>query len=191
MNRLDFYFKQKVGGNDLDDIQKHTQDHFENILSDILTDGLIEGGEVSENDPADMSVLVSSLVGYGADGKRIEVDTEEEVDCSEDVNGDDTSVDDDGNEKWISVYIDFDWDKHDSRTDGNGDVVEYRWDESFKFEIVQGDEASAEEATKPDVRHDGSILLADILLEYGQTQINNDDIDEERKQQAYIDGGEF
>lgn len=184
-DKLNFYFKQKVTEGDLDQLQDNVLNSLFQQNEDLIGEGVLSGGAISENDPADMNILVDPLVGYGVNGTRVELTAQETVDCSTDVNGNDTSVSTDGNEKWISVYIDFAWNKTDARTDGNGDVVYYDWQASYKFEVVQGDEASAGSATKPAIRHDGSVLLADILLSYGQTQIFNADIDEGRKQETF------
>lgn len=184
-DKLNFFFKQKVNEGDLDLLQANILDSLFQQNEDLIGEGLLYGGDVTPNDPEDMTVLASTLLGYGVNGTRIETSSQENVDCSEDVNGNTTAVENSGNEKWISVYVDFDWNKTDARTDGNGDVIYYDWQTSFKFEVVQGSEASAGGATKPAVRHDGSILLADILLDYGQTQIFAGDIDESRKQETF------
>ena len=137
-------------------------------LADILTEGCISGGIVTEKSSPNLDVIVESLIGYNHNGSRINLENDRIVDLSNYLPS--TS----GNEKYISLYID---------TTGK--------DKDIKFGVVEGTEAITGNATKPDIDSSMGILLSDILLSEGQTSIVNNNIEETRKQQVYIDGGSF
>lgn len=149
---------------DFNNDNKAIDNFFSKIMDDLLTTGVVEGGKVKENTDTDLSVNVEALLAYG-EGVRLYTNSERTVDCSEDVEGDSTEVETDGNEKWISLYV----------TKEEGDPV---------FEIYQGTEAAEGDAEKPDIEEGERVLLADILLSYGQTEIAENDISNSRKQEA-------
>ena len=102
----------------------------------------------------DLSVLVENTEGY-IDGYRVILDSLETVDLSAHVPGSDS--------RWVSLYLALD----------DGDIT---------FETVEG--TTAEEPEKPSVQGGSKFLLADILLESGQTEILDEDIDASRAQIA-------
>lgn len=149
---------------DFNNDNKTIDDFFTTIMDDILTTGVVEGGLVKENTNNDLSVNVEALIAYG-EGVRLYTNSERTVDCSKDVDGNSTAVITDGNEKWISLYV----------TKEEGETI---------FEVYQGTEAAAGSAEKPSIKTGGRVLLADILLTYGQTEILDNDIDTERREKV-------
>lgn len=146
---------------DFNNDNKAIDDFFTTIMDDILTTGVVEGGLVKENTNTDLSVNVEALIAYG-EGVRLYTNSERTVDCSKDVDGNSTAVKTDGNEKWISLYV----------TKEEGETI---------FEVYQGTEAVAGSAEKPSIKTGGRVLLADILLSYGQIKIFDNAIDHKRK----------
>jgi hypothetical protein len=132
-------------------------------LSDILTEGILTGGSITENSTPDLNVIIESLTGYNSVGARIKLDSSKTVDLSSYLP---TTA---GNEKYISVYI---------------NVIDL--ETNTEINVVEGTSASAGSATKPSVDSNQGVLLADILLTEGQTTILNDNIEVARKQKIYL-----
>jgi hypothetical protein len=100
-----------------------------------------------------------------------------------DENGWATAVVNPGEEKWLSLFAEYQRVLSDPRLDGAGATVQFNQAESFVINVVQGAESVAP-ASPPALRSD-QILLADIHLVFGQTQVLNADIDVERRQDAF------
>jgi hypothetical protein len=132
-------------------------------IADVLTEGVLTGGAVTENTTANLSILVEPLTGFNINGARINLDSQQTVDLS---NYLPTTV---GNEKYVSVYI---------------DVMDL--ETNTEINIVEGISATAGSATKPAIDSAQGVLLADILLTEGQTTILNDNIEVARKQKIHL-----
>jgi len=183
MERLDFYFRQLVTEGDLDLAFDQVQDRAENATSEHGFDGMIQGGNVSQNSPAGLSVIVSGgALGYTPDGKRVAWTAGETVDCSVDNLGSATAVTTPGNSKILSVFVEFDEDLQDLRLDGFGNPVYFKRLASKNLFIVQSPEAVS--PTPPALLSD-ALLLADLTLAFGQTQIQTGDIDVSRRQDFF------
>jgi hypothetical protein len=108
------------------------------------------------------------------------------------VNGVSTAVQGEGNEKIVSLFIQFDRRLSDPRTDGNSQQVFFRRDESFRFVVRQGAEAPAGQAVPSPLQPD-ALLIVDVTRRFGQTQILNSDLrpnplvpDDEGRRQRFV-----
>lgn len=169
--RYDFYFRQPVTESEMDGaFDGLEQADFAFAIDNIFT-GIVSGLEVSEASPPDLTVDVSGPgVAYDNDGQRIAVATTQNVDMSEDDGGTPTTVTTSGNTKVVSLFIQFERELSDPRTDGYSATVYFQRDESYSFSVIQGAEAVIGSEIPPALDPD-KILLADIRLEYGTTQI--------------------
>lgn len=182
MNRFDFFFRQKVTEGELDAAFDAAENALFNFALDVGIVGITDGAAVSQN--AGTPNLTVDVGGPGSIydqlGQRINWTGTQDVDCSVDENSNPTAVVTPGNEKWLSIFAKFQRSLSDARLDGTGASVFFNRAESFVINVVQGAE-SVPSATKPSLRSD-EILLADVKLIYGQTQILNADIDTSRRQ---------
>ena len=134
---------------------------------------------------ADLSLdLTSPTRAYDRLGQRIFIGTDSTVDCSADLVGIPTSVTTTGNERWLAVFVRFARQLSDPRTDGNAQQVYFRRDESYELVVRQAPEAALGAAPKVALQAD-ELLLCDVHLVAGQTQIRGSDIDLSRRQ-AFI-----
>ncbi|MCL4514161.1 MAG: right-handed parallel beta-helix repeat-containing protein [Firmicutes bacterium] len=179
MNRQQYYFDQDVVEQDLSDLQTNIETADQNIVKDFLSTGILYGLDLISNTPANLTVLVTAPapggIAYTKDGQRIYVPTQQVVDCSAQLPA--TA----GNERWITIVARFIRAYSDPRKDGYGTSVLYKADESFALSSLAGAEAATGAATKPAIPTDGSILLGDIKLPYGTTQITSALIDRSRR----------
>lgn len=153
-----------------------------NAMVDLALAGVASGLTVAEASPTSLSVQVGGPgVAYDPNGQRCAVPGTQLVDLSVDSLGASTAVTLSGNKKIVSLFIKFARANSDTRpTDETPpQMVNFVNNESFAFAIVQ----SAEAATPavPALLSDG-ILLADVTLSFGQTQILNADISTARRQ---------
>ena len=175
-DRKDFYFRQKVTEAELDDALDGLEEADRNMLSDLGILGASKGLAVTEESPTpNITVDVETGVAYDQTGQRMNVPSEQNVDVSEDFLMASTDVAGGGNEKIVSVFLEFQRVLSDPRIDGNSNTVFFLRDESFAFKVRQGAEA-APPATPPPLQAN-EILLADITRTNGQTQIFDVDID--------------
>ena len=184
-DRLDYFFRQKVTEAELDlgfDLMENADFDF---AKDIQFVGAVSGLVVTEHSPtADLTVDISAPgVGYDKTGQRMFVPSLENVDASQDENAVPTTVATPGNERIVSVFIQSDRDLSDPRIDGNSNTVFFRRDLGFKFAVTQGAEATAGTAVPPPLRTD-AVLLGDITLDFGKTQIFTGDFDTSRRERA-------
>lgn len=186
MQRYDFYFRQKVRHTELDS----AFDAVENALVEFLEGfgyiGIANGADVVEHNPtANFTVDISGpgLI-YNQLGERIAWSADQNVDMTIDENGTATAVSTSGNEKYLSVFAEYERSLTDPRTDGNGATVFFDRAESFSLNVVQGVEAPTGTAVKPSLRSD-QILLGDVLITYGMTEIENADIELDRAEYPF------
>ncbi len=187
MDRSDFFYRQRVTEGEMDEAFDYAEIAEWNIKRDHQLQGVLKNADVTEQSPTpDLTVKVSGPgVVHDQFGKRIEWTPDQNVDCSVDENSLPTAVGTPGNEKWLSIFAEFDRELSDPRTDGNGVTVYYGRSESFKINVVQGAEAGVGLAVRPSLRPD-QILLCDILLAHGDTQIFDSAIDITRRQDLIV-----
>lgn len=171
-NLLDFYFEQLVTEGDMDTLQANLEFADRRIMADQGYEGIVQNFGVVEHNPTpDLTVDIAGPgIAYDQEGQRINMPTGTTLDVSVDSNSNSTAVVGGGNEKWVSVFVRFTRNESDLRFDGNGVPVFFSNAESFEFVVVQGAEAAAGFATRPALLSDG-LLIADILLAFGDTQI--------------------
>lgn len=177
-NLLNFYFEQLVTESDMDTLQSNLQQSDRLLMKDQIYIGVNQGYAVVEHNPVpDLTVDVGGPgIAYDQEGQRVNMPTTTTLDVSVDSGGSPTAVAVAGNEKWVSVFVQFDRTLSDSRFDGNGVPLFYRQDEAFQFVVEQGAEALIGAASRPALRAD-AILIADINLVNAQTQIFDADIE--------------
>lgn len=185
MNRTQFWYRQRATAAEFNN---DTLDEVEladwNVVKEILGYGVFNTPVVVEASVPDLTVDVPIVLGYDQVGRRVELPIASapyNLDCSVDENSNSTAVVGSGNEKWLSVFIEFTRLDSEPKTDGNGTPLFWKHDESFQLNVVQGVEAGAGTAIRPLLRSD-QILLCDILLVFGQTQIFNADIYHNRRE---------
>lgn len=177
------------------------QDKIENADKQVISDLLGSGFNIGVSTPAtvaqsalpNLTVAVSALLGRDQFGNRLSNVRDafqngasigvapNTVDLTTDENAASTAVGTPGNEKIVSIFVEFERSNSDSRTDGNSDSLFFDNKESVKFNIVQSAEAALGAAVPPVLRSD-QLLLADVTLIFGQSQIFNADIDQTRRQ---------
>lgn len=176
MDRRDFFFLQKVQEDEVDDAFAGAEDALFNISLDVGFFGVMFGLAVLEQSGTpDLTVRV---IGPGAAidnvGQRAAITGTQTVDLSVDSSSVSTAVVTPGNEKIVSLFIEFARANSDPRIDGNSVSVFFVQDESFAFFVSQGAEG-APPATPPPLQPT-KVLLADITLVQAQTQIFDADI---------------
>lgn len=185
MKRFDFFFRQKVTEAELDAAFDAVEQAILQLMLDNGIVGITSGGQVTEN--AGTPNLTVDVAGpctiYDQLGQRVSWSATQDVDCSVDENSNATAVTTPGNEKWLSIFAKFKRVYSDNRLDGEGATIQFSQAEGFEIHVVQGAEAVS--ATRPALRGD-EILLDDVKLIYGQTQILNADIDSTRREDAFV-----
>lgn len=182
-DRRDFWFLQAVTEGDLDDAFDGLERADRALSSDLGLTGITFGLDVEEHSPTpDLTVDVAPGAAYDADGQRCRVSSTQRLDLSVDYNGSPTTVTGGGNSKIVSIFLFFERELDDPQIDGNSVQVYFVRNESFDWKIVQGSEAVS--PTAPGLESD-KILLADVTLTFGQTQILNASIDMSRAQDAF------
>lgn len=182
MDRRDFYFRQKVTEAELDGAFDDVEAALWNAAADHGLVGIASGMDPAQNGVPNLTINVSGPgVAYDASGQRIAIPSTQNVDVSVDENSVSTAVAGGGNEKYVSVFIEFDRTLSDPRIDGNSLGLFFLQTESFRFVVRQGAEAPAGTAT-PVPLDSGLILVCDILRADGVTTILDAAIELARRQ---------
>ena len=161
------------------------------IIADAGLIGIASGLDVTQHSPtADLTVDVTSGTAYDPSGKRVRIGSGQTVDLSVDHLSASTAVGASGNSKVISLYVYADRLLSDPRVDGNSNTVQYSRAESFAFYVKQGSEATTGTESPPALEPD-KVLLADVTIDFGQTQIVDADINTNasggnRRQDAFV-----
>ena len=185
MDRLDYYFRQKVTEAELDDGFAKAETAIQNLFVDADLVGIHFGLACSEQAVPNMTLLLTAGAAYDATGRRIRIPSNQNVNLAADYNGIATTVASVGNERWLSVFVGFTRALTDPRTDGNGLTVYFSRAETFETRVVAGVEAGSGLATRPSL-DSGRILVCDVLLKYGDTTIVNAAIDTTRRQDVFV-----
>lgn len=185
MNRRDFYFRQNVTEGELDGAFDAVEAAIWNVAVDHELVGVTRGLTVVQNGTPNLTVNVTGPgCAYDGLGRRIEVPSTQNVNVAVDENSVSTTVAGGGNEKWVSVFLEFDRFLSDPRIDGNSLGLFFQHAESYRFVVRQGAEASTGTATRPPLDSD-LILLADIRRTFGVTTILNAEISVTRRQDVF------
>jgi hypothetical protein len=193
-NRRDYYYRQLVAEDELDAGFDGLETADRNMMVDLGLSGVMgELGDVSQHaGTPNLTVDISAPAFlYDKSGQRIFIPTAQTKDMSVDDSSVSTAVAGGGNEKWLALFAVFDRALTDARVDGNSNTVYFVRDESFRLSVVQGTEAAIGLAARPGLSGT-NILLADVRLVNGQTQILNADISTTRREELIVvTGGSF
>lgn len=180
MDRRDTFYRQKLTDTEMDELFDLAENADRAISLDNSLTGVHSGEVVSQATVPDLTVQVSAGVATDKLGRRLLIPGPQSPNCAVDENALTTAVTTPGNQKFLSVFLRFTRAESDPRTDGNGDTIQYVQDESFAIRVVQGVEALPD-APRPALDPE-DILLADIRLAFGQTQIFDADILVDRRE---------
>lgn len=190
MKRFDYFFRQKVTEDEMDEAFEGAEQADRDIVKDLFPQGVASGLGVTQASPtANLTVQVAAGTAYDDAGQRIRVPSVQALNLAVDSNGASTSVGSGGNAKVVSVFAQFTRALSDPRVDGNSATVYWERGESFAFVVRQGTEATAGSET-PVALEAGKILLCDVQRTFGQTQILDANINPtaytNRRQDAYV-----
>lgn len=192
MDRFDFYFRQKVTESELDAAYDAVEEAFADFKQAVGVNGVNFGGNVVQDAPtASLNVTAAGpFIGYDDVGNRIKFAADQTLDLSVDETSSATAVSGGGNERILSIFIRHERTLSDTRIDGNGTPVFFSRADGFVINVAAGAEAPTGTAVGVPLRS-GSLLLADVTLAFGQTQILNANIDNDtRKQWAFRTAGD-
>ncbi|TXH12177.1 MAG: hypothetical protein E6R03_13360 [Hyphomicrobiaceae bacterium] len=177
-DRIDFYLGQLVTELDLDTVQANLDQSIRRIMADQIYAGIVSGYEVVEHNPIpNLTVDVAGPgIAYDQTGRRVYLPAPVTVNCATDSSGSSTAVANPGNERWVSLFAQYDEVASNLEIDDNGVPVLRDVAESYRIRVVQGAEAAIGAATRPALLSDG-LLIADVRLENGTTQIFDADIE--------------
>lgn len=190
MDKHNWYYRFLADTDWLNDHHGDIEDSFWNLLLELTEDtGVVYGFDVSERGAGqNFSVDVSSGVSYDTYGRRIINDATTNVEFSEDESGDPIEVVSSGNERIVSIYAYYNTTDSDPAIDGFGDTVYQITTEDAEFKLYQGAEDTAGNANPAANPGDGGVLLAHITIAYGDTTVENADIDTSVKEELTILG---
>lgn len=189
MNKFQTYFGQVVTDDDLNEIFDSFATAIETFIGDFGYAGVAAGGDLIPNSSPNLTVNVTApLIAYDQSGHRMSFAAPAVVNTVTDENGIATAVLTTGNEKWISIFLEFLETASDPQIDELGQTVFYRRLAGYRFRVVQGSEATAGGAV-PTALRPNSILLGDFKLAFGQPAINTTDISNVRQQTVFRKDG--
>jgi len=187
MQRFDFFFRQKVTEGELDAaFDAVEQMEFNSHLAQGLVGAQSQAIVTENSGTPNLTVDISGPAEIRDQlGQRVAWTASQDVDCSVDENSNSTAVGAAPNERYLSIFAKFARTLSDPRLDGTGAAINFNRAEGFQINVVQGAEAALGTASRPATRAD-EILLADVLLVFGQTQILNANISTTRRQSAFV-----
>ncbi len=164
MDKLNFYSGQLVNHNDLQTFQNNVENKDKELTQKLFGYGIVDGFGVSPNSPADLTVLVAPGFAVDQYGQTVKLLQQRQVNLAGYVPS--------ANSRYVTLYAMFTRKEYETRQNDIGEEIKYRWDEDSEITIVAGDVSGS--PVKPNVSSEG-VLLADILLTEGQTQITTID----------------
>lgn len=169
-----WYTGQLVTATEFRDGDTSLEDGALSIITDLGLIGVMSGGGVEEHaGTPNLTVDVASTLARSPLGERIRVVGAQNVSIEYDYLGNPTAVTTPGNFKYVDIYLVFDRVPSDPRLDATNTTVYWVQDEGFGFDVVQGAESLTPSA--PPVLADG-VLYARVQLAFGQTQVLNENI---------------
>ena len=186
MDKRNWTYKLVVLESYLDQSFDWVEDAEKNAITDMAQTG-IHSGYTAAQDPAGPNLKVQiSGPGYAHDkaGRRLyESNATVLVDCEYDEYGIATAVTPaSGKTRWIAIFVRFTTQYADAIVDGNGVSVYTKEYDDVEFFVRQGTEAVG--PTRVALQTE-ALLVCDIELTDGMTQIQNADIDLDRREDWY------
>lgn len=169
MLRHGFYFGELVQAATLNDLQDAIEQAFQDHRIDTNLLRIVDGLEVSQQTIANMTVRAGAGVAYDQMGRRIEVPATQIVDLAP------AAVVGAGASKIVSIVLVHDRALSSPVTDDNSVTVYTVEAPSYVLELLSGAEVVGTPA--PPAKPADGLVLADITLTDGQTQIVTADID--------------
>ncbi len=174
MQNYTYYFLQAVQAQEINSSFTGVETAINRLHTDLGMVGVLIGGSVNQYSTPNLTVDVSAGVVIDQTGQRIRWSSIENLNCALDEDNVSTAVGSPGNSKYLSIFAKFLRAPSDPRVDGERQTIYFNQGESFELRVAQGAEAVS--PTPPALRSD-QILLADILIDFGKTQIFDADID--------------
>jgi hypothetical protein len=184
MNRYDWYFEQIVSQGEMDQAFDWVGDAISGMASDADYTGIQFGLTAIPTVPlADLNVqIVGPGGGVDKDGERLYSGLAlEAVDCSVDEYGAPTAVTAPANDRYVSVFVRHKVDLSVPKIDGNGLEVYTRRLDGYEYIVRQGAQAATGTAVPPALLAD-ALLITDVLLSFGTTQITIAEIENTRRE---------
>ena len=184
MDRRDFYFKQLVTADEMDEVfdLAETADH--DLVLDTDTSGVYQGLDVLESGPS-LNVEVLSGRAYDKAGQRTDVTGAQIVDLSQTTNAVSTAVAGPNHIRTITIYVKFKRVLSNPKLDGNNVVIQYNRDESFEFFVEQSNEVPLPGPPVPPAVLPDALIIADVTRVTGQITFVNADIDASRREDTF------
>ncbi len=189
--RYQYYFLQPVTEEELNEGFAGLENADRALMTDQGLVGIFSGGAVAQHAPvANLTVDVSGpVIGYDDFGQRILAPGPTlNVNVAQDSSSVSTAVAGSSNEKWVSIALQFTRVLTDPREDGNSQTVYFNEAESYLVIVTQGAEAAVGTAPRPSIDPD-NLLLCDVNLRFGTTQVLNAAIDTTRRQDVFVMAG--
>ncbi len=182
-SRLSYYYRQKVSEDELNLGFALLEKADHDLAADLGIFGIVSGAIPTQHEPvADLSIdLTAPARGYDRMGQRLFFGTGQTINCAVDHAGVPTDIATAGQERWLGVFLRFTRLLADPRTDGHSRQVFFRQEESFEIIARQGIQGPAGAALRVPLEDD-ELLICDIRLISGQSQITDKDIDTSRRQ---------
>ena len=185
MNRLDFFYGQYVSQADMDDVFYWAELADHAITADTGLTGVISGFAVDQHSPTpDLTVdLAGPGLAMDHSGQRCYcAESSTNLDCSVDEYGVPTvSSLTAGQDRYLAIFVRFKRLYSVPKLDRNGVTVQTHADESFELFVRQGAAATSGTASKVSLLST-ALLLADVLVTCGQTQILTEHLDTARRE---------
>jgi hypothetical protein len=187
MDRKDYYYREKVTEAELDGGFDDAEQADHDMMADFGLIGIAYGMGVAEHSPsANLTVDVAGPgCAYDNLGQRIHFATLQNVNCALDYLGFSTAVLGALNERYLGVFVKFARNPADPRIDGHGATIYFEQEEYHSFVVVKGTEAPIGLAVPPSPPSTDHVLLQDVRLIFGQTQILNADLSATRRDTTF------
>lgn len=165
MDRVNFMFRQILESADMREIfQNNIENAIKNIIVDFLGNGIASGLKVTQDSTPSKNVTIKAGVAY-LSGSRMANGADFYYDLNYSIPATEKRI--------TSLCLKPKRVEYDQRQDGYGNDVYFRSDESFEIITLDG---TVSNSPIPPVLQSDLILIADITLIAGQSQILNSDI---------------
>lgn len=172
MNRFNWYYRQKVSEAEMDELQDNIEQAIRNAITDVYSVGWVSGANLQPQ--SGMTVRITAGTGYDENGDRVSFGSAQSIDLSS------YRPSSSNREAWCLIAARFKRELSDPRTDGHGNTVYFRENESFEIVVRKGAEAEIGNATKPE-KQAGDIIIGYVRVRNGQSSIEASDISTEEK----------